>query len=92
MRHPFLFRALRVSVGKLAVITSLKLRIVREEPVQRTLTTLPPSRLVALLREAQDEYSDKKTLPAWMNETEFFWIPQRHKVAEKLSSNTRFVS
>lgn len=77
--HPFFMKALRVSVGQLAVITHVRLRIVRELPVQRTLRRLPASQYLALLREGQAEYNRTGSLPAWANETEWFWITQRHE-------------
>lgn len=46
-------QALRVSQGQLAVITHVRLRIVREVPVARTLTTLSSSQFVGLLQGAQ---------------------------------------
>lgn len=74
---PFLMRAVRVSVGQLGVITSLRLRLVKEEPVQRQLNLMPSSGFLGLLTLAQQQYRENKTLPSWLNETEFFWITQR---------------
>lgn len=68
----------QVSVGKLGIITSLKLRIVREQPVRRTLTPITPTQLMGMLQGAQDEWAERRSLPGWMNETEFFWIVQRN--------------
>ncbi|KXZ42035.1 hypothetical protein GPECTOR_218g459 [Gonium pectorale] len=76
---PFLMRALRVNVGKLGVVTHIKFRIVREMPVTRTLNSLPASRFLALLRSAQQQWAANGTLPDWMDETEWFWVPQRHE-------------
>ncbi|GFH05987.1 FAD-binding PCMH-type domain-containing protein [Haematococcus lacustris] len=74
--HPFLMRAARVSVGKLGIITQLKMRIVREEPVTRRLRLMPASAFVTLMREVQTS-AEQGSHPAWLNETEFFWLPQR---------------
>ncbi|KXZ51873.1 hypothetical protein GPECTOR_11g309 [Gonium pectorale] len=76
---PFLMRALRVHVGKLGVVTYIKFRIVREMPVKRTLNSLPSSRFLALLRSAQQQWIANGTLPGWMDETQWFWVPQRHE-------------
>ncbi|KAI8472715.1 MAG: hypothetical protein J3K34DRAFT_519583 [Monoraphidium minutum] len=83
--QPFLFRALRVSVGRLGVISRAKLRIVREVPVRRTLLRLtPPAFLqqVAQLQEAAravDAGAPGAALPSWANETQFFWVPQKYE-------------
>ncbi|GFH06839.1 FAD-binding PCMH-type domain-containing protein, partial [Haematococcus lacustris] len=74
--HPFLMRAARVSVGKLGIITQLKMRIVREEPVTRRLRLMPASAFVTLMREVQTS-AEQGSHPGWLNETEFFWLPQR---------------
>ncbi|MEW5299855.1 MAG: hypothetical protein WDW36_002829 [Sanguina aurantia] len=77
--HPFLMRAARVSVGKLGILVRLTLRIVREQPVTRILRSdIPASRFLASLREAQGYYKANGTLPAWCDETEWFWIVQRN--------------
>jgi len=93
--HPFIFKALRVSVGRLGVITRVKLRIVREAPVRRSLVCLsPPAFLIqmrtlqqaalaagldagAANRSASTDYLSR--LPAWANETQWFWVPQKHE-------------
>lgn len=33
----------------------------------------------AVLRNVQAQFNANKTLPAWINETEWFWIAQRHQ-------------
>ncbi|GBF99231.1 L-gulonolactone oxidase [Raphidocelis subcapitata] len=89
--EPFLFRALRVSVGRLGVITRLKMRIEREVPVRRTLTRLAPSAFLARMRELQaaaraagpaalmTPNGTVAALPAWANDTEWFWVPQKYE-------------
>ena len=84
-------QALRVSVGKLGVITRVQLRIVREVPVRRSLARLTPPEFLDKMRSLQDaaqaagldpplNYSAgvgaAGKLPAWTNETEWFWVPQ----------------
>ena len=72
-----LFKALRVSVGQLGIITRLTLKIVQDFPVKRTIRSLPSSSFLELLDEAQTLYLANKSLPNWMDETEFFWNPQK---------------
>ncbi|KAL6752479.1 hypothetical protein V8C86DRAFT_2752850 [Haematococcus lacustris] len=74
--HPFLMRAARVAVGKLGIITQLKMRIVREQPVTRRLRTIPASAFLSLMSEAQTS-AQRGSYPDWVNETEFFWLPHR---------------
>ncbi|KIZ07313.1 hypothetical protein MNEG_0657 [Monoraphidium neglectum] len=84
-KDPFLFRALRLSVGKLGVITRAKLRIVREVPVRRELVRLAPPAFLAEMTELQEaaralqEQRPGAALPSWANETEWFWIPQKYE-------------
>ena len=79
-----------MSVGRLGVITRLKLRIEREVPVRRTLTRLAPSAFLAQMRELQaaaraagpaallSPGGTVAALPAWANDTEWFWVPQKY--------------
>lgn len=60
--------------------TPLIQRIVKEQPVKRTLNILPSTSFLAVLDEAQEQYKKNGTLPGGLNETEFFWITQRHEV------------
>jgi hypothetical protein len=80
-------QALRVSLGRLGVITRVHLRIVREGPVRRALTRLAPSGFLALMRELQaaargaganlsGPAATAAALPAWADNSEWFWIPQ----------------
>lgn len=74
--NPFLFRALRISVGQLGIITSVTLSIVKEVPVRRTLRKLPSSSFLQLLDQVQEVYLSNQTVPKWVDETEFFWNVQ----------------
>lgn len=69
-----------MSVGQLGVITSLRMRIVREQPVRRTLVSLKSSEYLDILKAAQRQLISSRRLPGWLNETEFFWITQRSEV------------
>jgi hypothetical protein len=59
------------------------MRIVREQPVTRTLRFLPVPALLSLLREGQEQYKANGTLPDALNETEFFWQTQKAQVGEE---------
>ena len=74
--HPFLFKAFRVSVGQLGIITSVTLMIIKEAPVRRTLRKLPSSSFLQLLDEVQAVYLANESVVAWIDETEFFWSVQ----------------
>lgn len=75
-------QALRVSVGKLGVIVRVKLRILREVPVRRELYRMPPPAFLGMMRELQSAARDVEAgtpgaaLPKWLDETEWFWVPQ----------------
>ncbi|EFJ42445.1 hypothetical protein VOLCADRAFT_97460 [Volvox carteri f. nagariensis] len=72
-------KAVRVGVGKLGIITHIKFRIMREVPVTRTIRRLTSTEFLELLRSAQDQWNTNGSLPEWMDETEWFWVPQRHE-------------
>ena len=79
--HFFLSQAFRVSLGKLGIITSMKFKIVKEQPVTRTQTKgVLPSTFIDMMKEAQEMYKETRDLPDWMNETQIFWIVQHHEV------------
>lgn len=54
---PFLFRAVRVSVGRLGVIARVTLQIVPEEPVRRELRLVGERDFLQLVREVQDKWN-----------------------------------
>lgn len=84
-------QALRVNVGKLGVVTSVKFRIVREQPVIRTATlNISSSEFLQTLREAQDMFNDNGELPRWMNESQVFWIPQLSEASDPLYTVSSF--
>lgn len=75
------FQAFRVSLGKLGIITAIKMKIVQEQPVSRTQSRgILPSQFIGMLRDAQEMYKTTRSLPQWMNETQVFWIVQNHEV------------
>lgn len=83
-------QALRGSLGKLGVITRVQLRITREVPVRRSLSSLAPPAFLAQMNQLQataraaaaarvnmsDTAALLAALPPWANETEWFWVPQ----------------
>ncbi|GMH42611.1 hypothetical protein BSKO_10530 [Bryopsis sp. KO-2023] len=78
--HPFEMKAMRVSVGKLGIITALKMQIMVEVPVKRSLRRgLTPIDLLFMLREAQEMYIKNRSLPEWMVESQIFWLVQIHE-------------
>lgn len=73
-------QAFRLSVGKLGIIARLKMRVVKEIPVKRTLKALTPVELLQMMTNASDMYQKDRTWPEWMNETQIFWIVQKNQV------------
>ncbi len=63
-------------MGKLGLITRLKLRLLPEVPVKRELRQMNEQQYLALLGQVQAQWRLNQTLPAWLDETEFFWITQ----------------
>lgn len=74
-----LLQALRVSVGKLGIIARLRMRIVRELPVRRSLAALTPAAFLDLMRQAAAA-DPGHAYPSWMTESQIFWIVQKHQV------------
>lgn len=70
---PQLFRALHTSVGRLGVIVSLKMRIVRNEVVERSLTFLRPSQFLERMDEVQAQWRATGTLPDFTQDALWFW-------------------
>lgn len=82
-----------MSVGRLGVITRVKLRIVREVPVRRSLHRLTPPAFLERMRALQaaaraaeaagvdmrNASAVRAALPAWAAEGEAFWVPQKHE-------------
>ena len=71
--EPFLMRAMRVSVGRLGVIVSLKLRIVPNDPVTRELQHTKVSVLLDQVNQIQEEFRAYGTLPDFANERQWYW-------------------
>lgn len=68
-------------MGKLGIMTSVRMKIVREAPVKRTLRRGIGNReLLSMFKDAQAMYKRTRTLPEWMVESQLFWLPQLHEV------------
>ena len=66
-RHPLYFRAFQVNVGRLGVVTEVKMRIIRETLVKRTLTqTTDREAFLSEIREIQAAYASGDAIPEWM--------------------------
>ncbi len=55
-------------------------RVRVQMPVTRTLRQLSCSQYLDQMRAAQSQWAANGTLPSWFDETEWFWVPQRHQV------------
>jgi len=74
--HPLYLRAFQVSVGRLGVVTDVKLRIIRENLVRRTLVLgIDEPEFWPRIRDAQETYRSEGELPEWMEGTAFAWNP-----------------
>ena len=71
--EPFLMRAMRISVGRLAVIVSVKLHIVRNDPVTRDLQFNKLSVVLDQVKEIQEQFKADGTLPDFANERQWYW-------------------
>ena len=79
-----------MSLGKLGIITSLKFQIVKEQPVLRTLTPgVSPVAFLDKISSAQEMFKRKGRLPSWMNESQVFWVVQRHEVTNAMLGRNR---
>jgi hypothetical protein len=83
--YPTRIQALRVSLGRLGIITRVHLRIVKETPINRSLTRLAPTEFLvqmSVLQEAARRAGNlsatgtSQGLPKWASDSEWFWIPQ----------------
>ena len=74
--HPLYFKAFQVSVGRLGVVTDVKMRIIKETLVRRTLFIgIPEEDFMPRLKDAQEMYKSTGISPDWMDYTMFAWNP-----------------
>lgn len=79
--HPLHFRAFQVNVGRLGVVTHVKLRIIKETRVRRTLLLgIPHNVFMSKFKDAQEMYKNTGTFPVWMQEMQAQWIPTTDQV------------
>ena len=72
-RHPLYFRAFQVSVGRLGVVTDVKMRIVRETLVKRTMTqSTVREDFFSEIREIQAAYASGGAIPGWITGVTYF--------------------
>lgn len=69
---PLYFKAFQVNVGRLGVVTDVKMRIIKEKVVRRTfLTGVPGEDLLPTIRDAQEIYKSTGKLQEWLDGTLF---------------------
>ena len=74
-RHPFLMKAFRINVGRLGVVTEVKIRIFEEVLARRTLwLAVPLDEVMLRLKQAQEMYKATGLLPEWLDGTELLWM------------------
>jgi len=74
--HPLYLRAFQVSVGRLGVVTDVKLRIIRENLVRRTLVLgIEEQEFWPRIRDAQEKFRANGSMPEWIEGTAFGWNP-----------------
>ena len=72
-RHPLYFRAFQVSVGRLGVVTDVKMRIIRETLVERTLRqSTDREDILSEIREIQAAYFSGDEIPEWIEGVTYF--------------------
>ena len=75
--HPFLMKAFRVNVGRLGVVTHVKMRIFPETPAQRILrSAIPTDEFMKMFKNAQEMYKRTGTLPEWLEGTNIWWAAE----------------
>ena len=80
-RHPFLIKAFRINVGRLGIVTDVKMKIAPETLVRRTLrSAVPPETFMPMFKEAQETYKKTGYLPDWLDDTLWYWLPQSNRV------------
>ena len=79
--HPFLIKAFRVNVGRLGVVTEVKIRIFKEKLVRRSLwSAVPLDEVIIRLKQAQEMYKLTGALPEWLDGTELIWMTMNSTV------------
>lgn len=74
--YPLYFRAFQVSVGRLGIVTDVKMRIIKETLVWRTtIFDIPQDEILPRLRAAQETYKSTGDLPNWLDGTWLNWNP-----------------
>ena len=72
-RHPLYFRAFQVSVGRLGVVTDVKMRIIRETLVRRTIKqSTDREDFFSEIREIQSVYASGEPIPEWIEGVTYF--------------------
>ena len=68
-------KAFRVNVGRLGVVTEVKIRIYKEILARRTLrSAVPPTEIFLRLKQAQEMYKASGDLPQWLDGTILLWM------------------
>ena len=72
-RHPLYFRAFQVSVGRLGVVTDVKMRIIRETLVRRTIKqSTDREDFFSEIKEIQVAYASGEPIPEWIEGVTYF--------------------
>ena len=72
-RHPLYFRAFQVSVGRLGVVTDVKMRIIRETLVRRTIKqSTDRENFFSEIRDIQAAYASGEPIPEWIEGVTYF--------------------
>jgi len=80
--YPLYFRAFQVSVGRLGVVTHVKMRIIKENLVRRRLfLDVTEEDFMPRIRRAQEMYRSTGSLPKWMDNMAFGWNPTNFSFA-----------
>ena len=80
--HPFLMKAFKINVGRLGVVTDVKLRISPERLARRILkSAVPDDILVEMLRNAHKTYEETGSFPEWIEGAAIIWLSTNSTVS-----------
>ena len=82
--HPFLLKAFRINVGRLGVVTEVKIQIYKEMLARRThWAAVPLDEMMMRLKLAQEIYKATGDLPSWIDGTTLLWMPTNSTVRSR---------
>lgn len=79
--HPLYFKAFQVNVGRLGVVTHVKMRIIKEALVERTLIKdIPAEDILSKIRDIQEAFKSTGAPPSDFEDTDILFTPDNFTV------------